>query len=449
MTSFIDQLALNTDVIEQTTAQISELLSDFEIDEVTKDSLLHYYTKITLYPRGQRHDVNSKEFDLFLQNISTLFAATAAEYDLNAEFPHRNFDILHAFDLLAFTVPIEHFGYAAELPELLKVIRAIARGEPSTALVYLMQCLYHVSLRGEPSTVKAWPKHIHQLVVESAVKDGALINSLRVEPELGTPTRGGIPKTTATPSDQGWLINGRKIYSTGAPRLTWLPVLAVTTETPARIGVFLVHKDTVGIRHEKTWNHLGMRASGSDDVIFEDVWIAQDFAVELSVVGETPLKDPTHPSWGRILQPAIYDSVARAARDWLVNWLEHRVPGNLGTPLSSLQRVQEAIGQIDAWLFNNDVLLKDAADGRIDLGQGALIKYLVTTNAISVVQKALELTGNPGLDRKNPLERHYRDVLCSRIHVPQNDSILTSTGKKAFVELRKNTEQLKKETLHE
>ncbi len=64
--------------------------------------------------------------------------------------------------------------------------------------------------------------------------------------------------------------------------------------------------------------------------------------------------------------------------------------------------------------------------------EGNNIKYVVTANAIRAVELGLELTGNPGLSRKNPLERHYRDVLCSRIHSPQNDTILTGAGRAAL-----------------
>ena len=60
------------------------------------------------------------------------------------------------------------------------------------------------------------------------------------------------------------------------------------------------------------------------------------------------------------------------------------------------------------------------------------IKFVVTANAIRAVEIGLELTGNPGLSRKNPLERHYRDVLCSRIHSPQSDTILVAAGRAAF-----------------
>jgi alkylation response protein AidB-like acyl-CoA dehydrogenase len=60
------------------------------------------------------------------------------------------------------------------------------------------------------------------------------------------------------------------------------------------------------------------------------------------------------------------------------------------------------------------------------------IKYIATGNAIRAVEIGLELTGNPGLSRKNPLERHYRDVLCSRIHSPQDDTILVAAGLAGF-----------------
>ncbi|MOA57020.1 putative acyl-CoA dehydrogenase YdbM [compost metagenome] len=56
----------------------------------------------------------------------------------------------------------------------------------------------------------------------------------------------------------------------------------------------------------------------------------------------------------------------------------------------------------------------------------------VTENAVAVVEKALELTGNHGLSRHNPLQRHYRDVLCGRVHTPQRDSVWITSGKTAL-----------------
>ena len=61
-----------------------------------------------------------------------------------------------------------------------------------------------------------------------------------------------------------------------------------------------------------------------------------------------------------------------------------------------------------------------------------MAKYVATNNAVKAVDIALSLIGNPGLSRTNPLERHHRDVLCGRIHMPQDDMILLTTGKKAL-----------------
>ena len=58
----------------------------------------------------------------------------------------------------------------------------------------------------------------------------------------------------------------------------------------------------------------------------------------------------------------------------------------------------------------------------------------VFDNAIRAVELALQLSGNHGLTRHNPLERHWRDVLCSRIHTPQNDAVLVAAGKRALKE---------------
>jgi len=61
-----------------------------------------------------------------------------------------------------------------------------------------------------------------------------------------------------------------------------------------------------------------------------------------------------------------------------------------------------------------------------------LIKSVVTHNAVRAVEAALSLTSNHGLTRKNPLERHLRDVLCGRIHTPQDDSVWVNAGRRAL-----------------
>ncbi|MEJ0047904.1 MAG: acyl-CoA dehydrogenase family protein [Rhodospirillales bacterium] len=138
-----------------------------------------------------------------------------------------------------------------------------------------------------------------------------------------------------------------------------------------------------------------------------------------------------------VLLSTIYDSVAHAARDWLVQYLTERAPSNLGASLSTLPRFQEAVGEIDGKLLTRSHIA-GRGDGRggpwcaLDRRKILLVKHAVTGSAIDVTARALELTGNPGLTRNNPLERHYRNALCSRIHTPQNDVILVTAGRAAF-----------------
>lgn len=182
-----------------------------------------------------------------------------------------------------------------------------------------------------------------------------------------------------------------------------------------------------------------MRATVSHAVHFADTPTPLDHAVDIRLPDEwaAGAGDPGLAIWNALAISTIYDGVARAARDWLRDYLNDRVPGNLGASLATLPRVQEKFGEIEALLQVNRTLIGDAAV-RHDAGaspngvEANSIKYIVTANAIRAVEIGLELTGNPGISRKNPLERHYRDVLCSRVHSPQSDTILVAAGRAAL-----------------
>ncbi|RUR70254.1 acyl-CoA dehydrogenase [Variovorax guangxiensis] len=383
-----------------------------------------------------------------LARLTAQFAATAADHDLSGAFPRENFAALQARGLIGLVAPAEHGGGGATLATARRVISAVARGEPATALILTMTYLQHHALTRPDSR---WPAHLRERVARDAVENGALINALRVEPALGSPARGGLPGTVARRDGDGdgdgWKIDGHKLYTTGIEGLSWLAVWARTDEAQPRTGVFLVPRNAPGVRVIASWDHLGLRASGSHEVVFENVAIDADHAVDLRAPADwapdagsqTDIDaHATQQAWMTVLLGSLYDAVAQAARDWLVDFLNRRAPGSLGAPLASLPRVQEHVGEIEALLRTNRVLLADAA-AAVDGGHAqpatdsGLLKYTVTGNAIRVVELALQLSGNHGLSRRNPLERHYRDVLCSRIHTPQNDAILVAAGKRALL----------------
>jgi alkylation response protein AidB-like acyl-CoA dehydrogenase len=371
-----------------------------------------------------------------LDDLTRRFAATAEDYDRRAEFPRANFEALHQAGLIGLTVAREFGGHGAGLAEALRVLGAVAKGEPSTALILFMTYAYHAS----PMRTDAWPPHVYAKIAREAATEIALIGGLRVEPELGTPVRGGLPKTEARREGDGWKLTGSKIYSTGSTGLRWYAVWAKTAEAEPRVGNLLVRSDSPGIRIEPAWDHLGMRATVSHEVVFDNTPVPLDYAVDLrppAAWAPKPGNDAAPSLWNALAIGTIYDAVARAARDWLVGYLKKRAPSNLGAPLATLPRVQEKLGEIEALLYTNRVLL-ETTTARGEAGQppsgseANLVKHVTTGNAIRAVEIGLELTGNPGLSRKNPLERHYRDVLCSRIHSPQSDTILVGAGKVAF-----------------
>ena len=369
------------------------------------------------------------ELDATLELITRELAAGASEVDRNAAFPSANFAILQRHGLLGLTVSCNLGGAGADLTTARKVVAAVAKGEPSTALILVMQYLLHFRLQDDAR----WPEHLRQRLAREAVEKGALINAFRVEPDLGTPARGGLPATLARRTTEGWRLSGAKIYSTGSHGLEWYLVWARSDDDDPLVGSFLVHKDSPGIRIVDEWDHLGMRATCSHRVEFDNVLLPLDHAVEVNPVSApSPEFDGEGMVWMAVLLASLYDAVAQAARDWLVTFLRERVPTNLGQPLASLPRFQERVGRIDTLLFANRNLLDSAAAGWVKAENTGQLKQLVTQNAIAAVELAIEITGNPGLSRSNPLERHYRDVLCSRVHTPQDDVVFHGTGRTAL-----------------
>jgi alkylation response protein AidB-like acyl-CoA dehydrogenase len=383
-----------------------------------------------------RHEPAAQVAPTVLERANALapeFAARAALHDREASFPFENFDRLSEAGLLALTVPTALGGSGAGALEAARVINIFGKADPSTALVLSMHYIQHLVM----ARSTRWPGRLARKLAREAVEGVALINALRVEPDLGSPARGGLPETIARRTETGWRLSGRKIYSTGSPILKWYAVWAKTDEPTQRVGLFLVPAGLPGTRIVETWDHIGLRASGSHDVIFDDVVFPLDHEIDVRKPEDWAIPDFTQSTVHANFIAAIYDGIARAARDWLVEFLRDRVPSNLGAPLATLPRAQEIVGGIEARLAVNARLIESFAgdfdDGvQLSASESQIIKLTVTNNAIAAVEDALSLTSNHGLTRANPLERHYRDVLCGRVHTPQDDSTRMTAGRLAL-----------------
>jgi alkylation response protein AidB-like acyl-CoA dehydrogenase len=491
-----------------------------------------------------------------LVDVTAALAGLAESHDRTADLPSDGLAVVHHAGLLTLTVGTGYGGPGGSLADTVRTLTALGQGDPSVALISAMTLFAHAA----QARTHAWPAGTYaEVLAESAVRP-TLINALRVEPDLGTPARGGVPATTARRTPDGWEITGHKIFSTGATGLRWMQVWARIDDgsvragsdetrgdkdrqrahedwararvapasagakpvpagrdpvpaganpvpagadpvpagaNPARAGAFLVRADTPGITIQRTWDHLGLRASRSDDVILDRVRVPENALLrETSDSGDLR-------AWNALGIAAIYLGVAYAARDWLTGYLQERVPSNLGKPLASLPRFQSEVGAIQASLSSAQAFLTTVADqasaaenalnpgnaatagnrtagngtagnrtaGKRTAGNGTagnetagngtagkrtagdvaagnrtasaeaaavargeaaaqagLAKTVVTNAAIDAVQRAVALIGNAGLSRHNPLERHLRDVLCGRIHTPQDDVVLVSAG---------------------
>ena len=366
-----------------------------------------------------------------LPDVTAALAKRAEEHDRSAAFPAAGIAEVHAAGLLTATVAPRYGGPGAGLADTVTILRALGRGDPSVALISAMTLFTHALQGRQPS----WPDPIYRDAVAESAQRPVLINVLRVEPELGTPARGGLPATTARRVAGGWSLTGRKIFSTGAEGLTWMNVWARTEGEPAQVGGFLVRADSPGVSIERTWDHLGLRASRSDDVIFAGAPVPHEATTGLAEPAPGQ-GSPVFMAWNALGLGALYLGVADAARDWLLQFLAERTPASLGRPLATLPRFQTAIGEIDAALVSAGTLVTTLAE-QVDGGdpdavaRAGLAKLTATRAAIGAVEQAVALIGNNALTRRNPLERHLRDVLCARVHTPQDDSTLLTAGRAA------------------
>jgi alkylation response protein AidB-like acyl-CoA dehydrogenase len=261
------------------------------------------------------------------------------------------------------------------------------------------------------------------------------MNAVRAEPEWGAPARGGLPATKLTRTAHGWLLNGHKGYGTGSEGLAYHLVWAVTEGDEPLIGHVIVPGDSPGIKVIRTWDHFGLRASSTHDIVYTDVEVpAENFpGVPVAEAG----RDAAAFASVGISLMALYVGVARAAQEFFIQFANERVPTSLGRPIATTERIQTIAGEIEAQLVQAEEVLYGLA-GRIDAGdpeglqRAAIAKLLITRAAINAVQAAFTALGNPALTRSNPLERHFRDIQCSRIHPPQDDAALINVGRRTL-----------------
>jgi alkylation response protein AidB-like acyl-CoA dehydrogenase len=374
-----------------------------------------------------------------LAEVTTQIAETAADYDRTGDLPWAGLQVAHHAGLLTATVGARYGGAGFGPRQTARILTAIGEGDASVGLLAANLLNTHAAQAVQPS----WPALYYDDLLRRSQTGPALANAVRAEPELGAPARGGLPKTTATRTPGGWLLNGHKAYATGGSGLAYHVVWAVADEPGGdpgrpRVGHVIVPGDLPGITWVDTWDHLGLRASNTHDVIYEDVRLPADAFVEIPRGPDGVYRDPAAAAGpGSFGHPALYVGVARAARSGFAEFARARVPSALGKPIAQTERIQSAAGEIDLQIVQAETLLHgallrvEAGDTSI-LPQLSAVKVAIARSVIAAAQTAVAVLGNPGLSRHNPLERHLRDALCIRVHPPQEDAVLIASGRRVL-----------------
>lgn len=367
--------------------------------------------------------------------LAAAFAARAAELDAEAAFPHANIHDLRTAGWPALVVPRDLGGDGAGLLDTVRLIERLAAGDGSTALAFAM----HLQTLGSAAASRSWPADRFAAVCHAVVARGALVNACASEPELGSPSRGGLPRTVARRDGDGWRITGRKSFASLAPVLEYVIVPAALEGEAETIGRFLVPRQP-GMAVVETWDGMGMRATGSHDVTLDNVPVpGTDLLYRQSAAAPDPYQ-PDANAWFTLAVSAVYLGVGTAALTAALRYANDRVPTALGKPIATVDAVQRRAGRGDLALTAARALLHRVAGDwdraparRSGLGADVVAAKLYVTNAaIEAADEAMRLAGGAAMRRDLPLERHFRDVRAGLYHPPSDDQGLALLGRLAL-----------------
>jgi alkylation response protein AidB-like acyl-CoA dehydrogenase len=138
-------------------------------------------------------------------------------------------------------------------------------------------------------------------------------------------------------------------------------VSASTNEDHPRTGFFLIPGGAKGASVKETWDVVGMRASGSHDVILDHVTIPHSHCLQMTPTAEGVRRDDFYMSWFMVLIAAVYHGLAQAARDHALAFVRSYAPVGSGQPLSNVPRIRDELGALELLLQVNERLLQSVA----------------------------------------------------------------------------------------
>lgn len=360
------------------------------------------------------------DFDLtdeqrLLQQTLRDFAAAeiapgAAERDERALFPHDLIPKLAALKLLGIAIPEEYGGAGLGAMETAIALEEIARADGATALIVASHnslCAAHIYRFGNEEQRR---RYVVPLAKGEKLGAWALT-------EPGSGSDAASLQTTALLEGERWVINGSKLFITQGSTAGVYVVIASTgpEKGPQGISAFVVERETPGLIIGKVENKLGVRASDTAALHFENLQIPKENLLgELNRGFENVLQIL---DGGRIGIGAMAVGLARAALEESIKYAKER--RQFGRPIADFQAIQSKLSdmsaEIDAarLLVYRAALLKEAGDPF--KAEASEAKLFASEAAARAAAQAIQIHGGSGYLKDYPVERYFRDAKICEI----------------------------------
>jgi len=332
-----------------------------------------------------------------------LVAPRAKKYDQTKEFPWDNIRKMAELSLMGIPFPEKYGGAGAGKLSYIIAVEELARACGSTSITLAA----HTSLGSNPIYLFGNEEQKKKYLVPLA--KGEKIGGMGLtEPEAGSDVHG--IKTTAVQTKQGFILNGAKMLITNA---NVGHTFVVAAKLDNEISLFIVERGTKGFSNTKPEDKLGLRASDTGELIFEDCLIPAENL--LGNKGEGFKYMMRTLDEGRISIGALALGLAQGAFDKALVYARERK--QFGQPIVKFQAIQNMLADMATEITAARFLIYDAAEkaaqGLPFIKESSMAKLYASEVAMRVTKNAIQILGGYGYTTEYEVERFYRDAkLC-------------------------------------
>jgi alkylation response protein AidB-like acyl-CoA dehydrogenase len=331
------------------------------------------------------------------------------EWDESQHFPQELRPKLAELGLMGVIFPEQYGGAGMGYVEYATIIEELGRVDGSVALsvaAHNSLCSNHIFCFGSEEQKQ---KYLVPLAQGESFGAWGLTESQAGSDASGT-------RTAAVQSNGGWKVNGSKNFITHAIACNTLVAVAVTDKSKGSHGIsaFIFDKSMDGFRSDKKENKVGMRASETASVVFEDCYVPDEN--RLGELGEGFLQAMQILDGGRISIAALSVGIAQGAYEAALKYSKERQ--QFGKPIAEFEGIQFKLAdmgtQIEAarLLTLQAAALKDA--GKKTTRQSAMAKLFASEVAVRVAEESVQIHGGYGYTKDYPAEKYWRDSkLCT------------------------------------